>query len=83
MQQKINGFVEYLTNVKHASKNTIASYRRDLVKLNNFLTDSGCKSIKEITGTNLNSYILKIEKQGFIKMLRGKIQILKDLNELL
>ncbi|MCI5805641.1 MAG: site-specific tyrosine recombinase XerD [Clostridium sp.] len=64
MQQKINGFVEYLTNVKHASKNTIASYRRDLVKLNNFLTDSGCKSIKEITGTNLNSYILKIEKQG-------------------
>ena len=64
MQQKINGFVEYLTNVKRASKNTIASYRRDLVKLNNFLTDSGCKSIKEITGTNLNSYILMIEKQG-------------------
>ena len=64
MQQKINGFEEYLTNVKRASKNTIASYRRDLVKLNNFLTDSGCKSIKEITGTNLNSYILMIEKQG-------------------
>lgn len=64
MQQKINGFVEYLTNVKRASKNTIASYRRDLVKLNNFLTDYGCKSIKEITGTNLNSYILMIEKQG-------------------
>lgn len=64
MQQKINGFVEYLTNVKRASKNTIASYRRDLMKLNNFLTDSGCVSIKEVTGTNLNSYILMIEKQG-------------------
>lgn len=64
MQQKINEFVDYLTNVKRASKNTIASYRRDLMKLNNFLTDSGCNDIHEVTGTNLNSYILMIEKQG-------------------
>ncbi len=64
MQQKINEFVDYLTNVKRASKNTIASYRRDLMKLNKFLTDSGCNSIEAVTGTNLNSYILMIEKQG-------------------
>lgn len=64
MQQKINEFVEYLTNVKRASKNTIASYRRDLMKLNNFLTDSDCVEIGMITGTNLNSYVLMIEKQG-------------------
>ena len=64
MQQKINEFVDYLTNVKRASKNTIASYRRDLMKLNNFLTDSDCKDIHVVTGTNLNSYILMIEKQG-------------------
>lgn len=64
MQQKINEFVEYLTNVKRASKNTIASYRRDLMKLNNFLTDSDCVEISMITGTNLNSYVLMIEKQG-------------------
>lgn len=64
MQQKINEFVEYLTNVKRASKNTIASYRRDLMKLNNFLTDSDCVEIGMITGTNLNSYVLTIEKQG-------------------
>ena len=64
MQQMINEFVDYLTNVKRASKNTIASYRRDLMKLNNFLTDSGCADIHEVTGTNLNSYILMIEKQG-------------------
>ena len=64
MIQRIEEFVEYLTNVKRASKNTIASYRRDLVKLNNFLTDSECTELDEITGTNLNSYILMIEKQG-------------------
>lgn len=64
MLQRINEFVEYLTNVKRASKNTIASYKRDLIKLNNFLTDSGCTDVGKITGTNLNSYVLMIEKQG-------------------
>lgn len=64
MLQRINEFVDYLTNVKRASKNTIASYKRDLVKLNNYLTDSGCNEISQITNTNLNSYVLMIEKQG-------------------
>ncbi|MGN0154594.1 MAG: site-specific tyrosine recombinase XerD [Lachnospiraceae bacterium] len=64
MLQRINEFVDYLTNVKRASKNTIASYKRDLVKLNNFLTDSGCTEIDKITSTNLNAYVLMIEKQG-------------------
>lgn len=64
MLQRINEFVDYLTNVKRASKNTIASYKRDLIKLNNFLTDSGCTDVGKITGTNLNSYVLMIEKQG-------------------
>ena len=64
MLQRINEFVDYLTNVKRASKNTIASYKRDLIKLNNFLTDSDCNEIDKITSTNLNSYVLMIEKQG-------------------
>lgn len=64
MLQKINAFVEYLTDVKRASKNTIASYRRDLVKLNNYLTDSGMNDWSQVTNTNLNSYILMIEKNG-------------------
>lgn len=64
MLQKIDEFVDYLTNVKRASKNTIASYKRDLIKLNHFLADSGCENINDITSTNLNSYVLMIEKQG-------------------
>ena len=64
MLQRIDEFVDYLTNVKRASKNTIASYKRDLVKLNNYLTDSGCQDIVHITSTNLNSYVLMVEKQG-------------------
>lgn len=64
MLQKIDEFVDYLTNVKRASKNTIASYKRDLIKVNSFLKDLGCTDLSEVTSTNLNSYILMIEKQG-------------------
>lgn len=64
MLQKINAFAEYLENVKRASKNTIASYRRDLVKLYHFLTESGCIAWDQVTGSNLNAYVLMIEKQG-------------------
>ena len=64
MLQRINEFVDYLTNVKRASKNTIASYKRDLIKLNKFLTDSDCNEIDKIPGRNLNSYVLMFEKQG-------------------
>ncbi len=64
MLQKIDAFVEYLENIKRASKNTIASYKRDLLKLTHFLTENDCRSWEQVTGTNLNSYILMIEKQG-------------------
>lgn len=64
MLQKIDDFVEYLTNVKKSSKNTIASYKRDLLKLYGYLCESDYHEWGEVTGTNLNSYVLMIEKQG-------------------
>lgn len=64
MLQKIDQFVDYLTNVKRASANTVASYRRDLKKLYNYLTAIDIDDVNQITGTNLNSYVLQIEKQG-------------------
>ncbi|MCR5702090.1 MAG: site-specific tyrosine recombinase XerD [Lachnospiraceae bacterium] len=64
MLQKIDQFVDYLTNVKRASANTVASYRRDLKKLYNYLSAIGIDDVNQITGTNLNSYVLQIEKQG-------------------
>ena len=64
MLQKINEFVDYLTNVKKSSNNTIASYHRDLNKLYNYLNSIEVTDINKITSTNLNSYVLLIEKQG-------------------
>ena len=64
MLQKIEEFVDYLTNVKKASKNTIASYKRDLIKLSKFLTESECNTVCDITNTNLNAYVLMLERQS-------------------
>ncbi len=64
MVQKIEEFMGYLTDVKRASKNTITSYKRDLIKLNKYLTDVGVENLTDISSTNLNSYVLMIERQG-------------------
>ena len=64
MLQKIDEFVNYLTNVKRSSANTVASYKRDLNKLYNYLKSIDVTDVSKVTGTNLNSYILQLEKQG-------------------
>lgn len=37
METQIENYIDYLNSVKHASANTIASYRRDLKKMSRFL----------------------------------------------
>lgn len=41
MNQYIEDFVEYLISVKKSSKNTVLSYKRDLLKFAGFLADNG------------------------------------------
>jgi len=65
MEQVINSFISYLHNVKKTSDNTAMSYRRDLNKVYNFMLEQGIGDVKEITVTNLNSYILYLEKNKF------------------
>lgn len=57
-------FTAYLIEVKNASGSTVTSYERDLKKLDAFLEEHGVEQISQITATNLNSYILHLEKQG-------------------
>lgn len=65
MEIEIPKFILYLENVKKTSKNTRASYERDLHKLQNFLQSQSVENISAVTVTNLNSYILYLEKQKF------------------
>ena len=64
MEQEIKGFVSYLHDVKKTSRNTELSYQRDLVKMMRFLHDQKIDKPEDVTETNLNSYILDLEKKG-------------------
>lgn len=65
MRNETEAFITYLHNVKKMSKNTELSYRRDLLKVISFFEEQGIKSFSDVTATNLNSYVLYLEKNNF------------------
>ena len=65
MESAIQAFMSYLHNVKKMSENTRLSYERDLHKLQSFLTELGVYDMSTVSQTNLNSYVLYLEKKNF------------------
>lgn len=57
-------FIDYLKETKNASQSTVSSYQRDLKKLKEYLSEHGIEDVQSVTATNLNSYVLHLEKQG-------------------
>ena len=64
MREYVDDYIDYLNKVKHSSNNTMASYKRDLLKLCAFLEHKDTVPITAIGSTELSSYILSLEKQG-------------------
>lgn len=64
MEKIVLKYVDYLKKTKGISINTEMAYRRDLMKLVKYLTAQGIAEVDKITATNLNSYMLFMEKQG-------------------
>ncbi|TCT15022.1 tyrosine recombinase XerD subunit [Natranaerovirga pectinivora] len=64
MEEALLNFISYLKDVKGSSQNTVLSYQRDLQKLVDYFYVQDFKVIKKINITNLNSYILYLEKEG-------------------
>lgn len=67
MKLEINAYIQYLKEVKSASKNTLMSYHTDLTKFMNFLEENQVTSYEKISETVVNTYILGMEKEGFSK----------------
>lgn len=65
MEQELAGFITYLHNVKKTSDNTSMSYKRDLTKLQDYMEKQGLHEVTQLTATNLNSFVLFLEKKGF------------------
>ncbi len=58
MEQQIDALIQFLHEKKNTSKNTELSYRRDLIKLANYLQDElGKKNFGEVTAEDLESYV--------------------------
>ncbi len=57
-------FIDYLKATRNASESTVSSYQRDLKKLQKYLEERGIDDVENVTATNLNSYLLYLEKQG-------------------
>ncbi len=64
MWDALDQYENYLYTVKRASKNTIGGYMRDLRKLNAYMDQNEISSLRMVNNTNLNSYILYLERNG-------------------
>lgn len=64
MEVEIQEFIRYIHEEKHISLNTEVSYQRDLVKLSGYIKDQKIPALTRVNATNLNSYMLYMEKNG-------------------
>lgn len=64
MDEKLKEFTDYLKNIKKRTYNTIESYRRDITGMYEYMRSNGIDDLDRITYTNVNSYILHMEKEG-------------------
>ncbi len=62
MDTYITAFLDYLTQVKKASVNTIASYGRDLSCFSLYAQTMGISSLTDVTKTIVMSYLYSLEK---------------------
>ncbi len=65
MENAIQNFITYLHMNKQTSQNTELSYQRDLRKLASFLQTHGIGKFTDATQTNLDAFILHMEKKNF------------------
>ncbi|MCQ2510288.1 MAG: site-specific tyrosine recombinase XerD [Lachnospiraceae bacterium] len=63
MINAIQEYVSYLHDVKGTSKNTEAAYARDLKRAADYFAQMHITDPAKITATNLNSYMLYLEKE--------------------
>ena len=65
MKNRIEEFIHFLSEEKKSSANTVLSYRRDLLKLSQFLESKQVTDVQDITRTDLSSYVMYLEDKGF------------------
>ena len=64
MSALVNEYLEYLEKVKHASNNTLESYKRDINGYVKYLSSMEITSVSSGNATIILNYLLAIQQQG-------------------
>jgi integrase/recombinase XerD len=64
MKELLDEFLNYLSVERGLSKNTITSYRADLVSFLNYLESKGLSNIEKIKRDNITNYLLHLKDNG-------------------
>ncbi len=69
----LDEYLLYVTAERHLAANTVAAYRRDLIKFCGFLSAAGRKSIHDVTTSDIGDFLLFGMEQGLMATTRGRI----------
>ena len=61
---RIDSFIDYMTNIKKSSKNTVSAYERDLDCFGSFIISIN-KDVVDVSSFDIDSYKLFFNKKGF------------------
>ena len=64
MLDLINAYENYLTKVKQASSNTVASYMRDVRQFSGWLRSTENANVMDATQVNITDYLTHLESEG-------------------
>ena len=64
MLDLIYAYENYLTKVKQASANTVASYMRDVKQFSGWLRSTEDASVMDATQVNINDYLVHLQSEG-------------------
>jgi tyrosine recombinase XerC len=71
MRDHIEGFLQYMTAGRNASKHTLAAYEDDLRQYREFLTAHGM-DLAEVGHTHIRQFLGELMEQGFAKRSAGR-----------
>ncbi|MCT4594684.1 MAG: site-specific tyrosine recombinase XerD [Anaeromicrobium sp.] len=64
MNEYVENFIDYITNERELSKNTLDSYKRDIYQFMLFLDTMKIGNIDDVTKTNIITYMIHLKKAG-------------------
>ena len=65
MEELISEFIDYLKNVKSTSENTLLSYRRDLLRMADYMKRRGIENVRDISQDRVLDYVRSLMEEQF------------------